>query len=235
MRAAFRTGGTIVIVCIGDVLSDEVLENVRSELAQVEFRDGRETAGWHAWTVKRNTQASGRDGRVARLREAVGTALERHALFAMVARPRRITPVLFSRYEVGMEYGAHVDDAVMNSPHGRIRTDISFTLFLSAPDHYDGGELVTDTTAGEQQYKLPAGSLVLYPSSTLHRVNPVTRGERLAAVGWVQSQVRDPAQREILFDLDTTRRQIFDAQGKTEQFDAISKSLANLTRMWAEL
>jgi len=224
-----------VILCIGDVLAGDALERVRGELEQVEFRDGRETAGWHARTVKRNTQASGRDRRVARLRDEVGAVLEGHALFSMAARPHRITPVLFSRYETGMEYGAHVDDAVMNAPQGRIRTDISFTLFLSDPESYDGGELVTDTTAGEQSYKLPAGSLVLYPSSTLHRVNPVTRGRRLAAVGWVQSQVRDPAQREILFDLDTTRRRLFDEQGKTETFDVISKSLANLTRMWAEL
>lgn len=224
-----------MILCIGDVLAGDALERVRGELEQVEFRDGRETAGWHARTVKRNTQASGRDHRVARLRDEVGTALEGHALFSMAARPHRITPVLFSRYEIGMEYGAHVDDAVMDSPRGRVRTDISFTLFLSDPESYDGGELVTDTTAGEQRYKLPAGSLVLYPSSTLHRVDPVTRGSRLAAVGWVQSQVRDPAQREILFDLDTARRQLFDREGKTGEFDAISKSLANLTRMWAQL
>ncbi|MDZ7828703.1 MAG: Fe2+-dependent dioxygenase [Halofilum sp. (in: g-proteobacteria)] len=223
-----------MILCIGEVLDDEALQRVRGELEQVEFRDGRETAGWHARTVKRNTQASGRDARVARLRDEIGATLERHALFNMATRPRRITPVLFSRYEPGMEYGAHVDDAVMNSPEGPIRTDISFTLFLCDPDDYDGGELVTDTTAGEQSWKLPAGALVLYPSSTLHRVNPVARGQRVAAVGWVQSQVRDPAQREILFDLDTTRRRLFDEQGKTETFDTISKSLANLTRMWAE-
>jgi PKHD-type hydroxylase len=224
-----------VILCIGEVLGDEAVQRVRAELEQVEFRDGRETAGWHARTVKRNTQASGKDHRVARLRDEIGATLEHHALFTMATRPRRITPVLFSRYESGMEYGMHVDDAVMNSPRGAIRTDVSFTLFLTEPDSYDGGELVTDTAAGEQSWKLPAGSMVLYPSSTLHRVNPVTRGQRVAAVGWVQSQVRDPAQREVLFDLDTTRRRLFDEHGKTETFDAISRSLANLTRMWAEL
>lgn len=224
-----------MILCIGDVLEPDALARVRAGLERVEFRDGRETAGWHARTVKRNTQARGGDRRVAALRDEVGGILERHALFRMAARPRRTTPVLFSRYEPGMEYGAHVDDAVMGSPDGPVRTDLSFTLFLSDPDDYDGGELVTDTTAGEQRYKLPGGSLVLYPSSTLHRVNPVTRGARLAAVGWVQSQVRDPARREILFDLDTARRQLFDAHGKTEQFDAVSKSLANLLRMWAEV
>ncbi len=224
-----------MILCIGNVLDEDTLTRMLGELREVEFRDGRETAGWHARTVKRNTQARAGDSRIAGLRSEVDRALARHPVFQMAARPRRTTPVLFSRYQPGMEYGAHVDDAVMNGPDGPVRTDISFTLFLSGPEDYDGGELVTDTTAAEQTYKLPGGALVLYPSSTLHRVNPVTRGERLAAVGWVQSQVRDPHRREILFDLDTARRQMFDAGGKTEQFDAVSKSLANLLRMWAEV
>lgn len=224
-----------MILCIGNVLDEEALTRVREELGRIEFRDGRETAGWHARTVKRNTQASSSDERAVRLREEMGRQLEQHALFQMATRPRRFTPVLFSRYEPGMEYGAHVDDAVMRGPDGPVRTDVSFTLFLSDPDSYDGGELMIETTAGEETYKLDAGSLVLYPSSTLHRVNPVTHGIRLAAVGWVQSQVRDPGRREILFDLDTARRRIFDQEGKTETFDAISRSLANLTRMWAEV
>ena len=116
-----------------------------------------------------------------------------------------------------------------------IRSDLSFTLFLSPPDAYDGGELVIEGSAGEQAFKLPAGGLVLYPSSTLHRVAPVTRGERLAAVSWVQSQVRDPACREILFDLDTARRTLFQREGKSREFDLLSKSLANLLRLWAEV
>lgn len=224
-----------MILCIGNVLDEEALARIRKELERVEFRDGRETAGWHARTVKRNTQASGGDERVTRLRGEIGRYLEQHALFQMATRPRRLTPILFSRYEPGMEYGAHVDDAVMRGPDGPVRTDISFTLFLSDPDRYDGGELMIETTAGEETYKLDAGALVLYPSSTLHRVNPVTRGVRLAAVGWVQSLVRDPGRREVLFDLDTARRRIFDREGKTETFDAVSRSLANLTRMWAEV
>lgn len=225
----------LVIVCIGNVLSDEALQRIRERLAAIEFRDGRETAGWHARTVKRNTQADGRDERVAALRAEVDAAVRDHALFQMAARPRWILPVLFSRYTDAMEYGSHVDDAVMNGPDGPVRTDVSFTLFLSPPEEYAGGELVTETPAGEETWKLPAGSLVVYPSSTLHRVAPVTAGARLAAVGWCQSQVRDPARREILFDLDTTRRQLFDAAGKTEQFDVLSKSFSNLMRMWAEM
>lgn len=228
-------GAIVVIICIADVLAADDAARIRDELGQVAFRDGRETAGWHARTVKQNQQAPGRDPVVQRLRAEVDGAIASSALFQMAARPRHIMPARFSRYSEAMTYGNHVDDAVMAGPEGPMRTDVSFTLFLSNPDDYDGGELVIDTTAGEQSYKLPAGSMIVYPASTLHRVEPVTRGERIGAIGWVQSQVRDPAQREILFDLDTTRRRIFDRDGKTEDFDAVTKSLSNLLRMWAEV
>jgi PKHD-type hydroxylase len=137
---------------------------------------------------------------------------------------------MFSRYDPGMRYGAHVDDAIM---HG-MRADVAFTLFVSDQQSYDGGELVLDTAAGEDAIKLPAGALVAYPATSLHRVAEVTRGTRLAAVGWARSFVRDPAQRELLFDLDTARRKLFAQQGSTAEFDLLSKSLANLMRMWAE-
>lgn len=224
-----------MILCIADILAPDDVARIRDELAHADFRDGRETAGWHARTVKRNEQANSRDARVVALRSEVDHAIGKSALFQMAARPRRRLPVRFSRYSDSMEYGNHVDDAVMDGPEGPLRTDVSFTLFLSDPESYDGGELVTDTTAGEQSYKLPAGSMVVYPSSTLHRVAPVTRGERIAAIGWAQSTVRDGSRREILFDLDTARRRMFDREGKTEDFDAVSKSLANLQRMWAEI
>lgn len=224
-----------MILCIGEVLSPDSLASIRDTLGETSFLDGRETAGWHARTVKRNTQADARQAEVQTVRDRVDQAIAASTLFQMSARPCRTKPVLFSRYEPGMDYGAHVDDAVMAMGNVALRTDIAFTLFLSEPEAYEGGELVTDTTAGEQSYKLPAGSMVVYPASTLHWVAPVTSGARLAAVGWCQSQVRDPAQREVLFDLDTSRRRIFSEQGKTPDFDAISKSLANLLRMWAEV
>lgn len=224
-----------MILCIDQAISHELLTRIRTTLADTAFRDGRETAGWHARTVKQNQQADGREPEIAELRQEVAKALQANPLFQMAARPRRMKPLMFSRYQEGMTYGNHVDDAVMATPQGPMRTDLSFTLFLNDPDRYEGGELLVDSTAGEQTYKLPAGALILYPSSTLHRVEPVTRGERLAAVGWAQSQVRDPQQREILFDLDTTRRQEFEANGKTRTFDMMSKSLANLLRMWAEV
>lgn len=129
-----------------------------------------------------------------------------------------------------MEYGAHVDDALMNG----IRSDVSFTLFLSDPATYEGGELVIETSSGEDDIKLPAGSMIAYPSSSLHRVAPVTRGTRLAAVGWARSLIRDAGRRELLFDLDTARQSLFAREGKTAEFDLLSKTSANLLRMWVE-
>ena len=127
-------------------------------------------------------------------------------------------------------YGSHVDDAMI----GGLRTDVSFTLFLSDPKGYSGGELVIETAAGEDGIKLPAGSLVAYPTTVLHRVAKVTRGERLVCVGWVRSYIRDAAHRELLFDLDTARRRMFAREGKSADYDLISKSTANLMRMWIE-
>jgi len=137
---------------------------------------------------------------------------------------------MFSRYDADMHYGTHVDDALM---HG-MRTDVSFTLFLSEPESYDGGELVIESAAGEEAVKLSAGSLIAYPSTTLHRVTAVTRGARLAAVGWARSLIREAARRELLFDLDTAPRALFDRDGKTAEYDLLAKSTANLMRMWVE-
>ena len=224
-----------MILCIGEVLSGEQLARVRSTLDDGRFEDGRKTAGWHARLVKNNEQMQVAGEAAQALRAEVENALTGHPVFQMATRPAKMTPILFSRYRDGMTYGNHVDDPVMGRGTGRIRTDISFTLFLDDPDSYDGGNLVTDTTAGEQSYKLPAGSVVIYPSSTLHRVEPVTRGQRRVAIGWIQSTIRDPAQREVLFDLDTARRQLFEREGKTAEFDLLTKSLANLQRFWAEV
>ncbi len=138
--------------------------------------------------------------------------------------------LMFSRYEPGMRYGLHVDDAIM----GGMRSDVAFTLFLSEPESYDGGELMIDSAAGEDAIKLAPGALVAYPATSLHRVAEVTRGARLAAVGWARSFVRDAAQRELLFDLDTARRTLFAQHGPSREFELMSKSLTNLLRMWAE-
>jgi PKHD-type hydroxylase len=215
---------------ISDVLDNDAIADARAVLAKAAFADGRATAGWHAKLVKKNLQASSSDQKVVKLREALAEKILGNPLFRLAARPKALTPLILSRYEPGMEYGSHVDDALMNG----MRTDVSFTLFLSDPDTYDGGALVIETTGGEEDVKLAAGSMVVYASTTLHRVAPVTKGARLAAVGWARSFIRDPARREMLFDLDSARQSLFRQHGKTAEFDLLSKTSANLLRMWAE-
>jgi PKHD-type hydroxylase len=218
-----------MILAIADVLTAADVEEVRSGLATAPFVDGRATAGWSARLVKSNLQASPAP-EVERLRAFVETWLRDHPVFALATRPKTILGPLFSRYQPGHAYGAHVDDALM----GGIRSDVSFTLFLSDPASYGGGELVIDSTAGEEAFKLAPGSVITYPATTLHRVAPVTRGERLAAAGWVRSFIRDAGRRELLFDLDTARRRIFDREGKTAEGDLLAKCAANLLRQWCE-
>jgi PKHD-type hydroxylase len=215
-------------IVIGNVLTADEVALVREALARATFEDGRETAGFAARLVKHNRQASGR--KVETVRKLAEERILGNDLFATAVRPKALTSVMFSAYEPGMRYGSHVDDALM----GKMRTDVSFTLFLSEPESYDGGELVIESAAGDDAVKLPAGSLVAYPSTTLHHVAEVTRGTRLAAVGWARSYIRDPARREMLFDLDTARRQLFARGGKSVEYDLVSKSLANLLRMWVE-
>lgn len=219
-----------MIVEINDVLTPEELDSLRLALAKTEFVDGKATAGWHAKLVKQNLQLRGNAPEAASLRQVVDTALKRNPLFCAAVRPQQIHSVLFSRYEPGMAYGSHVDNAFM----GQWRSDVSFTVFLESSSAYEGGELVIEHSDGERRYKLEAGCAIAYPSSTLHRVEPITQGIRLVAVGWVQSRVRDPQQRELLFDLDTARRSLFAREGKTIEFDLISKSHANLLRQWAD-
>lgn len=219
-----------MFLCIADVLSPSDLEAVSGKLEAATFMDGAASAGWHARLVKRNLQAARGEPSLEDLRARLTAAILANPLFQLAARPKALTPLLLSRYEPGMSYGTHVDDALM----GGLRTDLSFTLFLSEPESYEGGELVIEGPAGEEPFKLKAGSLLLYPATTLHRVEPVTSGHRLAAVGWARSHIRDAGQRELLFDLDTARRTLFERHGKTAEFDLLSKCSANLLRMWAE-
>lgn len=217
-------------IAIAKLLTDDDLNAVRDALKNARFVDGRETAGFAARLVKDNQQVKASDHSLDAVRKLVADRILSNDVFRMAARPKALTPLLFSRYEPGMKYGSHVDDALMQG----LRTDVSFTLFLDEPDSYDGGELIIETAAGEDAIKLPAGSLIAYPSTSLHRVAEVMRGQRNVVVGWARSFIRDSAQRELLFDLDTARRQIFNRDGKSAEFDLISKSLANLLRMWAE-
>jgi PKHD-type hydroxylase len=215
---------------IGNILSAEELATVRAALTRARFVDGRATAGFAARAVKNNRQAAGGDRSLETIRKLVAKRILENEVFRLAVRPKALSPLLLSRYDKVMHYGSHVDDALMNG----MRTDVSFTLFLTGPADYAGGELVIESTAGEEAFKPAAGSLVAYPSTSLHRVAEVTRGTRLAAVGWARSFIRDAARRELLFDLDTARRRLFAREGKSAEFDLVSKSAANLMRMWAE-
>ena len=223
-----------MIFSIDHILSLDELADIKQALEHAEFVDGKLTAGWHAKLVKNNQQLkAGTTQKV--LKSKIRAALSKNALFQSSIRPKSIHSLLFSRYDLGMSYDTHVDNALMESASGLSRSDVSFTLFLSSPQDYEGGELIVEGVQSEQSYKLEAGSAIVYPSTTLHRVNPVTKGTRLVVVGWVQSTIRDASDREILFDLETARRAIFAKSGKTPEFDLVSKSIANLLRKWAEI
>jgi PKHD-type hydroxylase len=219
--------------CIAEILSNAQLQQIRQLLADQPFQSGNVTAGWAATLVKNNEQLDPKARHYEKLQQLIVSALAANEVFALAAMPKALRPLLFSRYTTGMGYGEHVDNALMGD-EPRIRSDLSFTLFLSAPGDYEGGELVIEDTSGTHAHKLDAGSLVLYPSDTLHRVETVTSGVRQVAVGWVQCLIRDPRQRQILFDLEVVRRQLFQQQGKTAEFDSLSKSCSNLWRLWAD-
>lgn len=223
-----------MIICMANILTSEELGLIIDRLKNAEFVDGKLTAGWYAQQVKNNAQLKNDAAPTQELRNLVNQALKRNSLFQIAARPKAIRPIMFSRYQGGMYYGTHIDNAIMGDEK-LMRSDLSLTLFLSDPATYTGGELVIESTQGEQAFKLDAGSMVVYPTTTLHRVEPVTEGERLAAVTWVQSLVRDAHNREILFDLDTVRDTLFQKSGKTAEFDLLSKSIANLLRKWADV
>lgn len=223
-----------MILCIADVLTGDEVSDMRGLLLGAAFAPGAATAGWAAREVKNNLQLDTAADVRDRLQKQVREALARNDLFSLAASPKMISPLLFSRYDAGMGYGDHVDNAVM-SGNPAIRSDLSFTLFLTDPEDYEGGELCIEDTQGTQSFKLPAASMLLYPSTSLHRVETVTGGTRLVAVGWVHSLIRSAEHRQILFDLETVRREMFMSGGKTASFDTLSKSVSNLWRLWVDL
>lgn len=217
-------------VFIEPLLEERELQEFLSALrgSNCVWRPGSETAGWYARQVKNNHQlASGSE--VSRLlADKLVKLISAHPLVAAVAFPRRVHGVLFSRSGPGEGYGVHVDNPWMAGG----RTDLSFTVFLSSPDEYSGGDLVFDTPGGSKRLRLPLGHAVLYPSTLLHQVEPVQRGERLVAVGWIESRIRRPDQRELLFELETARRLSFQRHGKDDIFDLLTRSSSNLMRLW---
>ncbi|MGF1456058.1 MAG: Fe2+-dependent dioxygenase [Alphaproteobacteria bacterium] len=218
------------MIRMAQVLDTATVKTLREALDDPKtFADGRATAGRAARAVKRNGQLA-RGPRHAVLAQAVERALRDHALFRICARPQAFVRLLFNRYGPGDAYGPHLDDPLI----GQRRTDLSFTLFLSPPSTYDGGELVIEDQDGETDVKLEAGDLVLYPTTRVHWVTPVTAGVRLACVGWVRSLIRLEAHRDILFDLDRAADTLFAAEGPGETYRQIVRARDNLIRLWAE-
>lgn len=220
-----------MLVRIRDILDTASLEAVCETLADPAlFEPGDSTAGPRARRVKANLQAKRDDPNVRGVTRMIEKALGENDVFRAAAQPKNMGRVLLSRYDAGMGYGQHIDAPIIED----LRTDLSFTLFLSEPDDYEGGELVIDTGGAEEVVKLPAGALILYPATYLHRVETVTAGVRLAAVGWLQSYIRAEAQRDMLFDLDRTIADLVQTGADDGALDNLTRIRANLFRMWAD-
>lgn len=226
-----------MLLAIPDVLSADEVARARQVLDRADWIDGRVTAGHQSARAKDNQQLAEDSPAARELADLVVSALQRSPLFVAAALPLRVFPPLFNRYSEGQSFGTHVDNAVRQvpgTPH-RIRTDLSATLFLSNPNQYEGGELAVEDTYGLHSVKLPAGHLILYPSTSLHHVRPVTRGARIASVFWVQSMVRDDAERTLLFDLDSAIQRIEPDSRNGSVAVSLTGVYHNLLRRWAEL
>ncbi|MEO6748147.1 MAG: Fe2+-dependent dioxygenase [Casimicrobiaceae bacterium] len=228
-----------MLIEIPGVLDADQLHRVRTALVARDdaWVDGRVTAGHQGAQVKHNRQVDERNPIARELGDMILASLERNPRFISAALPNRVYPPMFNRYDVGMQFGSHVDGAVRLVPQSgaKIRTDLSATLFLSAADTYDGGEMIIEDTYGVHGVKLPAGHLVVYPASSLHKVAPVTRGTRYASFFWVQSLVRDDTQRTLLFDLDNAIQRLAATGGDEGARMHLTGCYHNLLRMWSDV
>ncbi len=226
-----------MLLQIPDVLSSEQVAHARRLLDAAEWVDGKVTAGHQSALAKNNMQLPENSPVSRELGGTILGALQRSPLFTTAALPLRVFPPLFNRYSGGQSFGSHVDNSIRQVPgtSHRLRTDLSCTLFLSAPDEYDGGELMIEDVYGVHSVKLPAGHMVLYPSTSLHHVRPVTRGARISSFFWVQSMVRDDGDRTLLFDLDAAVRAL--SQDRPDHPVAVQLTAVyhNLLRKWAEV
>jgi len=218
-----------------DVLNEAQLSKIHQIIGQARFVDGRLTAGMAAARVKRNQELEVQPERAQLINRVLMSSLGHNPRFRSFALPHRMADFIVARYQPGMTYGDHVDDPIMGSAGPRFRSDVSMTVFLNPPEVYDGGELVVRTAFGEKRVKLSAGDAVVYPSASVHRVAEVTRGERLVALTWIQSYVRDAARRELLFELDQAREHLLRSEPDAETSKYVDRSYANLLRMWGEL
>ena len=226
-----------MLIAIPDVLSPSLVQQARQRLDTANWIDGKVTAGRQSARAKDNLQLAEDDPVARELGDLILAMLQRNALFVSAALPLRIFPPLFNRYQGGQSFGSHVDNAIRQvpgTPH-RVRTDLSATLFLIEPDEYQGGELVVEDTYGVHSVKLPAGHMVLYPSTSLHHVTPVTSGARVASFFWIQSLVRDDGRRTLLFDMDTAIQRL--ARDVPDHPSAVQLTgvYHNLLRQWSEL
>jgi PKHD-type hydroxylase len=229
-----------MLITIADVFTAEQVAQARKMLAEANWVDGRVTAGYQAQEVKRNMQIPEGSPVAVALGEMVLGGLARSPRFMSAGLPLRVFPPMFNSYSGGQTFGTHVDTAIRQvaSSGQRIRTDLSATLFLTAPEEYDGGELVVEDAYGTHSVKLPAGHMVLYPATSLHRVEPVTRGSRVSSFFWIQSMVRKDSQRALLFDLDTAIQRLALVQGSAEVKASgvqLTGVYHNLLRQWAEM
>jgi PKHD-type hydroxylase len=226
-----------MLVHIPALLAPDQLASIRARLDVASWGEGRVTAGPQSARVKSNRQVPQEDPVARALSEEVLRALERNARFISAALPRHVYPPLFNRYETGMSFGAHIDNAIRQipaTPH-RLRTDLSATLFLNPPEEYDGGELVIEDTYGSHTVKHAAGDLVVYSAGSVHQVLPVTRGARTAAFFWIQSMVRDDADRTLLFELDNSVRELTEARGRPDVLLRLTACYHNLLRRWGDV
>jgi PKHD-type hydroxylase len=226
-----------LLLHIPDILTAEQVAYCRQKLEQADWVDGRVTAGHQSARAKDNMQLPEDHPTGREMGELILTALQNNPLFMAAALPLKVFPPLFNRYQGGQSFGTHVDNAVRQvtgTPH-RVRTDLSATLFIAAPDEYDGGELSVEDTYGLHNIKLPVGHLILYPASSLHHVRPVTRGARLASFFWIQSMVRDDGQRTLLFDLDMAIQRISGEVPDHPSVIQLTGVYHNLLRRWADV
>ncbi len=225
-----------MLLHIPNVLNEAELKELQTLMQKAAWTDGKVTAGTQSAQVKRNIQLPETSAEAELARSIVLKALARNALFFSAALPKKIYPPLFNQYREGMDFGAHIDNAVrthaISGTH--VRTDISSTLFLADPNSYEGGELVVEDTYGHQMVKLPAGDMVLYPGTSLHHVRPVTSGARIACFFWTQSMVRDDAQRTLLFDMDAAIATLREQIGDSAAVIRLTGNYHNLIRMWAD-
>ncbi|MGN6460103.1 MAG: Fe2+-dependent dioxygenase [Pseudolabrys sp.] len=224
-----------MMVHIPNVLTPEQVARCREVMEKAAWVDGNVTSGHQAAKAKNNLQLPEATPEARDLSNMVMEALGRSPLFMSAVLPKQVFPPLFNRYDAGMTFGNHVDNAVRSGNGVRIRTDVSSTLFISSPEDYDGGELIVEDTYGAHSVKLPAGDMIVYPATSLHRVTPITRGSRIASFFWTQSMIRDEAQRGLLFDLDMSIIRLAGDHPGHKSVVSLTAVYHNLLRQWAEV